>query len=898
MPEDKRKVLAFADSRQEAAFFAWYAEDSYASLRDRNLLLRAIRQERVDPAGLSIDDLRNRLFKEWENNGLFGRAADTRESRDRNVLAAILREVLTDERRLSLSGVGLVKWSIQLPSDLRLPALQKPPWNLTEDEARNLVVYMLDEMRRRRAVDLPSGAAAPSWNNVCPWPQWAFCAGSPGKQKYVSQWGGPQSAVVGHFLRRLLAPACLSNDEKRMASTTLMELVWRALLDDVAEPILVPGKNSGTFRLNSRWLRASLATRADVWECDTCATLTMHNVRGICPRNRCPGQLSPPDFDHLKTNHYRVLYENDGLPPLLRAEEHTAQIDSDEARQRQSEFKRGAIHLLSSSTTFEVGVDLGDLDAVFLRNVPPEPFNYSQRVGRAGRRDTPGLALTYCRRNPHDLYHYEDPEQRVIRGTVKPPRLRMTNKKIILRHMVATALSGFFRKNGTRFRKVEDFVGDWRKPCAVHDLRAFCNGNSELNQSMQQIVPVDMHAQQGIADGSWVNMVAGHTSGFADVEAEVCADYVEMETLRQQLFSEGKDSQLKRVGLRMKTIANEQTLSFLSRKAVIPKYGFPVDVVELDARADDGKPTGVALQRDLSQAIAEYAPGGKVVANKLEWESCGVKVVTGKAWPVRRYKYDDGRDFTQWSEDDASAPSGAKKYLIPDFGFVTPLFKKPREPRGRTRRLYTTRPFFRGFGEGAEPEVKVIFGVEVTKALPGTLVVLCEGRNGEGFYICRSCGAHMTGPKGTHKSPSDSKCGGVLERFSLGHELVTDVLRLQFPKMRGEWRAYSAAYAMVLGAAETLDVPDTDLNVTITRGNDPAGAAIVLYDSVPGGAGLVAQLEHEAVFGEVLRNAKARVQGNCGCDSSCYGCLRSYRNQFAHPHLDRYGALAVLRLGG
>ena len=119
----------------------------------------------------------------------------------------------------------------------------------------------------------------------------------------------------------------------------------------------------------------------------------------------------------------------------------------------------------------------------------------------------------------------------------------------------------------------------------------------------------------------------------------------------------------------MTTIAEERTLNFLSRKAVIPKYGFPVDVVELDTRPRDGNPTGVALQRDLSQAIAEYAPGGKVVANKLEWESCGVKVVTGKAWPVRHYQYGDARDFKQWNEGDPSAPVGGRKYLIPEFGF-------------------------------------------------------------------------------------------------------------------------------------------------------------------------------------------------------------------------------------
>ena len=225
---------------------------------------------------------------------------------------------------------------------------------------------------------------------------------------------------------------------------------------------------------------------------------------------------------------------------------------------------------------------------------------------------------------------------------------------------------------------------------------------------------------------------------------------------------------------------------------------------------------------------------------------------------------------------------------------MTPLFKQPAEPHGRARRLYTTRPFFCGFGQDAQPETKTILGVQVTKALPGTLVVLCEGRNREGFHICRSCGSHMTGPKGKHTSPSDSECRGTLERFSLGHELVTDVVRLQFPQLHGEWDAYSVAYTVLLGAAETLDVPDTDLNVTIARGDNPGESAIVLYDNVPGGAGLVAQLERESVFDEVLRNARKWVQGNCGCDSSCYGCLRSYRNQFAHPYLDRNRVLEIL----
>ena len=893
LPEARRKVLAFADSRQEAAFFAWYAENSYEKLRDRNLMLRAIKAGPVDQGGLSIRDLRSRLLVQWEHAGLF-EASDTGESKNRKVLTAILREAVTDERRLSLSGVGLVKWFVAVPASLRLPrSMLRPPWNFKEVEARRLIGYVLDELRPRRALNLPSRPSLP-WSDVSPWPQQAYRIGTPGGQRNVLRWGGPQSAVISHFLHRLLADSGLSAEQTRLASVRLMDEVWKALRQDRKHPILSRGKANGTFRLDPAWLRIMPANPAEVWECGICASLSTHNIRGVCPRNGCPGHLVPVNQRRLGENHYRILYDAVNLPPALSAEEHTAQIDSDEARRRQDRFKKGEIHLLSSSTTFEVGVDLGDLDAVFLRNVPPEPFNYTQRVGRAGRAATPGLALTYCRRNPHDLYHYEDPEHRVIRGVVNPPRLRLTNQKIVLRHMVATALSAFFRCSGnaTRFSRVEDLVADWQEPRGTMDLRAFCEKNTALAASLREIVPELLHESTGLDADAWAEHVAGPDSRLAIAEMEVCSDYLDMERHRRDLFDRRKGTN--RVEARMKTIAGEQTLNFLSRKAVIPKYGFPVDVVELDTRPQDGNRTGVSLQRDLSQAIAEYAPGGKVVAKKLEWESCGVKKISGKEWPVRHYRYDNARSFRQWNEGDPDAPPHARKYLIPEFGFVTPLFKQPKEPHGRARRLYTTRPFFRGFDAGDLPETRILSGIQVTKAQPGMLVILCEGRRREGFLICRSCGAHMTGPKATHKSPSDSPCSGTLGRFSLGHELVTDVVRLQFPGVHSEWAAYSVAYAMLLGAAETLDVPDTDLNATIAGGTNPGESAIVLYDNVPGGAGLVAQLEQETMFDKVLANARSRVQGNCGCDSSCYGCLRSYRNQFAHPYLDRRNALEAI----
>lgn len=904
LPEGRRKVLAFADSRQEAAFFAWYAEDSYEKLSDRNFLFRAINSASVAEEGLSIGDLQNRLLRQWEKTELF-KKGDTKEKKNRRALTSILREALTDEKRLSLSGVGLIRWFVALPQDLKLPvSLYRSPWNFTEEEARALVGYLLDEMRLHRAMSLPEGPETPQWEDISRFPPKAFSKGPPkSRASNIQQWGGSQTSAVKHFLYRLLKDSSLAEDKKQSVSISLMGEIWDALVRDYyGDSILVGAKSNGTFHLDSNLLRIKLARNdKEIWECSTCATITSHNVRNICPRNRCPGILRSPDKERLKGNHYRQLYERDTFPPKLSAKEHTAQINAKEARKRQSEFKKGDIHLLSSSTTFEVGVDLGDLDVVFLRNVPPEPFNYTQRAGRAGRRKgAPGLVLTYCRRNPHDLYHYEKPRERVLEGKIYPPRLHMRNEKIILRHMVAVALSSFFRENVERFKNIKNFVKNWNEPLGASDLYNFCKNSDSLKKSLSQIVPNDMHDTVGLKDDSWVDKITidKDNSRLLFAQIEVCADYVEMEKLYRECIEREEFKDINRIKRRQETIANEKTLDFLSRKAVIPKYGFPVDVVELDVRSSDSRSNSVVLQRDLSQAIAEYAPGSKVVANKLEWESCGVKKIDGKEWTVRYYSYDNARNFKQRNETSENKLTRERKYLIPEFGFVTPLFKSVSAPKRRAQRLYTTRPFFDGFLHGfdySKSEEETPFGIKVTKAVPGTLVVLCEGKNRRGFYICRSCGAHMANRTSHHKTPLGKKCEeGIPELFSLGQELVTDIVRLQFPNLCDEWEAYSVAYAILLGVADILEVPDTDLNVTITGNNWSDESAVVLYDNVPGGAGLVAQLEDEKVLKEALLSARQRVEGNCGCNSSCYGCLRSYRNQFAHPRLNRNDALRFL----
>jgi len=353
-------------------------------------------------------------------------------------------------------------------------------------------------------------------------------------------------------------------------------------------------------------------------------------------------------------------------------------------------------------------------------------------------------------------------------------------------------------------------------------------------------------------------------------------------------------------------IAIEDVLSFLSRKAVIPKYGFPVDVVELDTQraSQRSEASDVLLQRDLSIAIAEFAPTSKLVANKRLWASHGLKRVAGQEWPQRSYKRCVRHNvFLQWQEGEPepSMPCGCtmrpRKYIVPQFGFVTNR-DTPGEPRFRPPKVFTTRPYFAGLTTGEPSVLKMPASaplVTMKQASPGLMVVLCEGRRGEGFYVCRSCGSGFRSLKSPHKAPYGSECRGTLiPGVSLGHEFITDVLQLRFLQnpsagMESIWFGFSLAYALVEGAADVLEVPSVDLSTTIAYDAQYDIPSIILYDNVPGGAGLVARLEREETFRRCLEAALERVRGDCGCDedTSCYGCLRAYRNQFAHQHLQR-----------
>ena len=202
------------------------------------------------------------------------------------------------------------------------------------------------------------------------------------KKSYLTGWCGRKRTNGNYYpntrLARLKAALGISAEDAD------------AFLDDYWEGVFAPETEEFALDANDFNIHLGGTDAARFYRCKKCGRVTPYSVLGRCASVKCGGETEVYEpLEHIEGNHYAQLYRSEQMKPLY-IKEHTAQLAADKAYEYQRAFKKQEINVLSCSTTFEMGVDVGSLETVFMRNMPPSPANYAQRAGRAGRHEPTG----------------------------------------------------------------------------------------------------------------------------------------------------------------------------------------------------------------------------------------------------------------------------------------------------------------------------------------------------------------------------------------------------------------------------------------------------------------------------------------------------------------------------
>lgn len=945
IPGGGRKLMMFSDSRQDAAFFAPFMDNTYNKFKQRRYLVQALEQE---DGSLDLDGWANRVRRKAEGAGQWDEDVSP-QKRKREAEGWVLREWIATDRRLALEGAGVVKFSLRKPQAFfGLPLFSQEPWSLAPDEQWSLVQILFDSLRYQGIVSFGKFGLEHSdeifkpRNVAC-----YLCGANSIPQKNIFAWEPAEHRTNKRldYLQRLLMRQGLSQGEAQDHAMQGLKEIWSAIahpngpLSKLLERGIAYARESNLWRLKPDWWQVSLTGDSDVFRCETCGTVSSVVVNNVCPLTNCSGKMRLYPREERIKNHYHTLFT--AMNPIpLKVREHTAQLTKDEAFRAQQDFIAGRVNMLSCTTTFEMGVDVGDLQCVFMRNMPPNPGNYVQRAGRAGRRaDGAAIIVTYAQRRSHD-YAYFDRWDHMVKGAVRPPVIHINNAKIARRHVHAEALAEYYQHQSDSFADKVESLFDPNSAQSDQLFHFLCNRPPFLLEKLKRIFPQALHKDLGLEKWEWLSASKDDEDArresfeerLRNAKIDVHGDWKALEKAETEA---SKTRNHKMAGIyanQLNTLKKRSLLGKLGTHGLMPKYGFPTEVVELKVRSSSREASQVELDRDMKLALSEFAPGNQVVANGVVWTSQGIVLPTGerKLHEFRFWGCPECHFFSaevivatdsQENAHDKICHCGkaleGKRYVFPEFGFTTLTVAGEKVGESRPPMKTYSDVYFHGTEEDKGFHQLLSFpAFSFREKGQGWIHVINDNR-GKGFWVCNTCGFafnenpfHFKNEKERgHKKPwnSDNDCHNTkkFDNLALGYRFRTDVLELRLPSIgfdnlklekpeekQSLW--LSTLHALNNAACLTLDIDERDLGACLNY-QKHGYPNFVFFDTAPGGAGFVREVKEN--FNIIVKKALEVLDCiYCTEDSSCISCLRTYFNQRDHNLLCRGLAKKYLHL--
>lgn len=945
-----RQFLAFSDSRQEAAKFACYLSKSYDEFLRRRGICQIINEQKnnIISSIFTISDFVKKLTTYFSNKRSFATSNSDNSNltvvSNKNAWIAMLNELARFNSSTSLTSLGVLQFNY-LGNTKEIINSIAEEYHVDYDSVKNLLNILVFEIVKMGAIcsdnDTDIDDNDREYIFYSPSQKFVTKLQNPSKKKVtVSDWlprNKGDSQENYYKTNRLYYVTHFLNISEKDAAFFL-ELYFEYLSKpEYGNLYYLEDKNKdGNYVLPAKYFQVKIAGDSTInwYKCTKCGKVSQFNMNGLCTTVRCREKVKIIDSSKLnKDNHFAKLYFSDKMMPLF-IKEHTAQLNKRESALYQEQFIKKEINALSCSTTFEMGVDVGDLETVFLRDVPPLPSNYAQRAGRAGRSiNAVAYALTFAKLSSHDLSFFREPKK-MINGTILPPLFKVDNEKIARRHIYAIALSMYFAEHPEQYNHndAENFINQK----GYKEFIKWINTHPEKlkNMIIRSIPDINnFHCRLGIENFNWVENFIGEEGVFTVLIREYENNIKEFDKIIKRFKKENEFDKAAKSERRLSTYSNNKLIEFLARGNVLPRYGFPVNTVELEQNTTADNLKKLRLSRDLQMAIAEYAPSSEIIAdgkmytsryikksnvgnNKQEWHTAYIGICSNPKCQAVNYS------ITPITSEGVKCSSCGKTLRKVDFyesieprnGFVTDREAK-EVPLSKQEKNYRSDDYYIGNTESKTID-KYTFKfnntmVTVESTTNDSLIV----KSSNNFYVCPKCGfayaedetipndneanklikqkAHKINTLGQHDSLfGQYRCDcQELFRYSMHHTFNTDVAKISFDCDTSDFKTMvSTMYAILYAISDELNIERKDIKACLSLKvvNDRKNYAIIIYDSVPGGAGHSRRLvtADGKMLYRIIEVALRKIE-NCNCDPSCYNCLRSYENQKIHEYLDR-----------
>lgn len=982
---ERRRLLVFADNRQDAAFQAGWMQDRSRRYRLRELIYQKLKQGPISVSDLTMwldqhldadDELSRALIPEvWRVEPKSETGQGHGQERKWFLRVQILRELAVGGRqRVGLEPIGRMKvdylgltadrpelapWATKLGCDPK--ALAEGVASLLDAARSRRMVYdsitnvyskvwMDGELQVMRGY-LPSMKGVPA--------ALKFQRDGQDDEGRIKQWYSNYGTVAK---QAAVAWGVVPDEVK-----PFLEDIWHLVSEELhlLVPVQLKGARGGLLPgcVGAHQVDANrLTLRPDkgMYRCQTCRRLhTRINPGMSCMAWRCGGKLA---FEAENPDNYDLLLLDQEFA-MLRAKEHSAQIPGAERERIENAFKSDGerINTLVCTPTLEMGVNIGALDAVLMRNVPPLPANYWQRAGRAGRQFRMALDITYARAASHDRAYFNEP-LKMLEGLVEPPSFNLRNPVMVAKHVHATVLTALFKllREKALPQAELDALQSAMRTCLPPQIKTFLFTPEGLVRS----APMKVAELASVIQQHRTILIAAVLAAFKQGWPKADADVVsaekieailddlaeELQTVIGRLFRRlqwalGQLERLRKVAEAMGAMnpdeealrsrcerlvkklrgearrrANQaegvdetNTYGVLAAEGFLPGYGLDTGAVSITHIAPrfGSDIADWELRRNSALAVREYVPGNVIYANAHKFVPRTFHLIPEE--PIV-FAVDLANESIQETGGLAKATAPTQTEALGSasiFGVQVCDVDAPHQSYISDDEDYRFQLPVAVFGqdqgrhsggpayEWGKATLHLKHGLHMRLVNVGAAAQV-KARGEMGYPVCMVCGqsrSPMSAPK-----ELDSFNEYHIERCGRPVQKIVFYAEavadsLVLPDCPAKEAAYSVMEALRQGAAEVLDMEISDLQVQVFGKTGSETYDALLYDPMPGGSGLLEQMIGH--WPAVVQRALSLVE-DCpsACDTSCIDCLQNFRNSFYHSELNRHTAQAYLREWG